>query len=64
MEEFQLRYYESILTLGVSDYYLEKEMPSFISSYWMARSFALVLGGETINALFEALNDFINLLNI
>jgi phage-related protein len=50
-------------TLGVTDYYLEKKMPSFTSDYWMARSFASVPGGETINALFEALNDFINILN-
>ena len=30
----------------------------------MARTFASIPGGEAINALFEALNDFINLLNL
>ena len=50
-------------TLGVTDYYLKNKMPSFTSNYWMARTFASVPGGETVNNLAGALNDFINFLN-
>lgn len=50
-------------TLGTSDAYLNKKRASFTSNYWMARRFASVKGGETINAIFFAIKEFQNLLN-
>lgn len=50
-------------TLGVSDIHLKKKRPSFTSGYWMARGFASVPGGETINGLFKAVKEFIKFSN-
>lgn len=50
-------------TLGTSNAYLNKKRASFTSNYWMARRFASVEGGETINAIFYALKEFKDLLN-
>ena len=49
-------------TLGISDAYLNEKRASFTSNYWMARRFASVKGGETINAIFFAIKEFQNLL--
>lgn len=50
-------------TLGTFDAYLNKKRASFTSNYWMARRFASVKGGETINAIFYAMKNFQDLLN-